>query len=327
MLLWSRDPIERTRRGHVDLPRLIEGNVALETFSVVTKVPATLNYRFNPGRLDVILPLAIAQRWPSDTWTSLQARAMYLAQKLADAAARSEGRLLEILSVADVEQLIARRRRGEEVVGALLLLEGLHGLDGRLEAIDELYRRGYRIMAPTHLFDNRVGGSAHGIHKGGLTEFGRRALAKMEETGIIVDLAHASPRLLDDVLEFATRPVIVSHTGVKGTCGGSRNLSDRHIRAIADAGGLIGVGFWRGAVCRGDVTAIVEAIRYVADLVGVNHVALGSDFDGAVSVPFDASGMLYLTSALIREGFTEDEIRKVMGENVLELLRETLPPY
>ncbi len=142
---------------------------------------------------------------------------------------------------------------------------------------------------------------------------------------MIVDLAHASPKLFDHVLDISTRPVLVSHTGVNGTCDNTRNLSDKQIRRIAQTGGVIGIGYWKKAVCGSDAESIAKAIRYAADLVGPNHVALGSDFDGAVRAAFDTTGIVLITEALMEQAFTESEIRKIMGENVFRVLKESLP--
>ena len=119
--------------------------------------------------------------------------------------------------------------------------------------------------------------------------------------------------------------VIVSHTGVDGTCPGERNLSDDHVKGIAAHGGIIGIGFWPGAVCGDDATAIARAIRHAVNVAGINAVALGSDFDGTVRTPFDASGLVYLTDALLEEGFSEDEIADIMGLNALEFFLRSLP--
>jgi microsomal dipeptidase-like Zn-dependent dipeptidase len=119
---------------------------------------------------------------------------------------------------------------------------------------------------------------------------------------------------------------VVSHTGVRATCDSPRNLSDRHIEAIAAQGGVIGVGLWERAVCGTTPAAAAQAMRHVADLVGVEHVALGTDFDGTVSVPIDAAGLPYLTAALLEAGFSPTDVRKIMGGNVVRVLRRTLPP-
>lgn len=142
---------------------------------------------------------------------------------------------------------------------------------------------------------------------------------------MVLDLAHASPRVIDDVWEMTTAPVVASHTGVRGTCDNQRNLSDDHVRRIAATGGLIGIAMFETAVCGNTLDDTACAMRYSADLVGVDHVAVGSDFDGAITAPIDASGMALLTEALVGQGFTEEEIAKIMGGNVLRVLREVLP--
>jgi microsomal dipeptidase-like Zn-dependent dipeptidase len=181
------------------------------------------------------------------------------------------------------------------------------------------------MMSPTHFFDNEVAGSAHGVNKGGLTEMGREMIRRMEAKQMIVDLAHASPRTIDDVLAMATRPVVISHTGVKGTCDNTRNVSDEHLRGIAKTGGVIGIGYWKMAVCGQDVQAIVRAIRHVVKVAGIEHVALGSDFDGAIGAIFDTTGLVKLTEALLADGFSEAEIELIMGGNTLRVLKATLP--
>jgi microsomal dipeptidase-like Zn-dependent dipeptidase len=289
------------------------------------KVPRTLSYESNDDRSDLITPLAIVQRWPPTTWSSLKERALYQARKLHQLAESLQGKLVVIETRRDLTDFIERRKQRPDVVGGLLAMEGMHPLEGKLENLEEFYRAGFRMMAPVHFFDNDLGGSAHGIKKGGLTDFGRQALKRMEESGIVVDVAHASPKMIDDILALANKPVVCSHTGVKGTCAGNRNLSDKHLRGIARTGGVVGIGLWAGAVCANDVRATARAMRYTANSIGVDHVALGSDFDGAITAPIDAGEMAQVTAALLEEGFSEDEIFKIMGGNVLRLLLAVLP--
>jgi membrane dipeptidase len=324
-LLWDRDLLARGERGHVDVPRLAEGGVALQFFTVVTKTPRGMNIERNDDRTDNITPLVVAQRWPVGTWSSLTARALHQARRLAEAAARSGGRLVFIKSAEDFARFVERRRSEPALVGAVLGVEGAHALDGRLENFDALFDAGVRMMAPTHFFDNEWGGSAHGTGKGGLTERGRELVRRMEARGVLVDLAHASERTFADVLRVAARPVVVSHTGVRGTCNNARNLSDEQLRGVAATGGVVGVGFWETATCGTDARSIARAARHAAGVAGVRHVALGSDFDGAVTTPFDTTGLAQITDALLAEGFTEEEVALVMGGNVARLLAATLP--
>ena len=288
-LLWARNPLTRADFGHVDVPRLIEGNVALQVYSAVTQVPTGRSYaRTEPGT-DLILWLGLVQRWPISTWSSRTERALYQARRLAEAAERSDGALTVIRTAADLDTYLARRVQEPNITAGLLAIEGLHALDGRIDNLDRLYEAGYRMMGLAHFFDNEVAGSAHGVEKNGLTQLGERVISRMTELSIIVDLAHASPRAINETLELVTQPVVVSHTGVAGTCPGPRNLTDEQIRRIALNGGVIGIGFFRGAICDIEPSAFARAVRYVADLVGVEHAALGSDFDGSVHTKFDGA--------------------------------------
>jgi membrane dipeptidase len=324
-LLWGRDLIRRGRRGHVDLPRLIEGNVALQMFTIVTKTPRSLNIERNDDHTDNIRLLALAQRWPARTYSSLLERALYQAERLDDLVQRSGGRLIQLRSAADLAAFLARRQSEPQLVGALLGVEGAHALDGDLANLDRLYDAVVRMIGLTHFFDNAFAGSAHGTHKGGLTDEGRALVRRMEEKRILVDLSHASARTIDDVLALAGRPVVVSHTGVKGTCDNQRNLSDAQLHRIARNGGLVGIGYWKFAVCGEDAAAIARAIRHAARVVGIDHVALGSDYDGAVTVPFDVSGVVLLTQALLDVGFSPKDIARIMGGNAVAFLAANLP--
>ena len=324
-LLWERDLLKRYDYGHSDLPRMLEGRLGLQVFSTVTKTPRGLNMESNGADSDNITLLAMAQRWPRETWNSLLQRALYQAQKLQDAAAGSDGRLVLIRTRADLANFIEAWGKDPRRVAGLLATEGLQPIEGKLENIDVLYDAGFRVAGLTHFFDNEVGGSAHGLEKGGLTPLGRQVITRLEEKSMLVDLAHASRPLIDDVLAMAKRPVLVSHTGVEGTCAGTRNLSDKHLQAIAATGGVIGIGYWSTAVCDTSVAAIVKAIRYAADKVGVEHVALGSDFNGTVHTPFDVTGLAQITEGLQGAGFDDTAIAAIMGGNVQRLLLASLP--
>ena len=325
-LLWSRDLLIRYDYGHSDLPRLQAGRVGLQVFSTVTKTPKNMNFERNPGDTDNITMLVMAQRWPQRTWGSLLERALYQSEKLHAAARASAGKMRIVRSRSDLSDLLKTQTPTSGLLAAVLATEGLHPLEGKLENVDKLFDAGFRITGLTHFFDNEIGGSAHGLDKGGLTPFGRQVIQRLEEKKILVDLAHASPRLIDDVLAMAQRPVLVSHTGVQGTCPGPRNLSDAHVKAIAGKGGVIGIAYFEGAVCDLSAAGILKAIRHAVNLVGVKHVALGSDFDGAIRVAFDTTGLVLLTQGLLESGFSESDIADIMGGNVQRLLLAQLPP-
>jgi membrane dipeptidase len=325
-LLWKRDLLERSDRGHIDLPRLIEGHYALQVFSSVTKSPKGQNYGSNGADSDTITSLTIIDLQPPATWTSLLARSLWHAKKLRRFAERSGGRLRLIRTPSDIDRLLADRQNGDSVVGGMLSVEGLQDIEGKIGNLDVLYAAGFRMAGLAHFFDNDVAGSMHGLKKGGLTPLGRQVVRRMETMGMIVDVAHASHATVADVLSMATRPVVFSHGGVQATCNVNRNLTDDEVVGVARTGGLIGIGYWKGAICSTDPKDAARAIAHVRDLVGIDHVGLGSDFDGSTTTGFDASQVVAITQALLNIGFSEADIRKVMGGNVLRVLRAGIAP-
>jgi microsomal dipeptidase-like Zn-dependent dipeptidase len=255
----------------------------------------------------------------------LKHRALYQAARLQQFTADSGGALTLVRTKSELAAYLEKRKTNPKITAGMLGIEGAQVLEGDPANVDAMFEAGYRYMSPAHFFDTEMGGSAHGVTKGGLTERGRDMVRRMESRRMIIDVAHASPQTLDDILQMAARPVIVSHTGVKGVCDNRRNLSDAQLRAIAGRGGLVGIGYWETAVCGADAAAVARAMRHAARVAGVEHIALGSDFDGAVAVPFDASGLVLLTDALINEGFSNDDIAKIMGGNALRFFAENLP--
>ena len=325
-LMWDRDLNDKASRGHMDLPRLQDGNVALQLFSSVTKTPKGQNYDGNSDKTDNITLLTIAQLQPVKTWNSLVERSLYHAQKRNAQVVASNGALKAIDTASQVENLIVGRQKDARAIGAMLTIEGLHNLAGKASNLDRLYDAGFRMAGLTHFFDNELAGSMHGMEKGGLTPFGRDIVRRMEAKGMIVDIAHLSHKSVADVFAMATRPVVSSHGGVQATCKVNRNLTDDEVRGVAKTGGVVGIGYWEGAICATSPRAAAKAMKHVRDLVGIQYVALGSDYDGATTVRFDTSQLVQVTQTLLDEGFTAEEIRAVMGGNALRVIRAGLVP-
>jgi membrane dipeptidase len=324
-LLFGRDLLRRGDRGHVDVPRLIEGRVALQVLSMAVKTPRGINIDRNDDSSDEILALALARRWPPSTWRRLLPRVLYLAGRAHGFAAASGGTFRVIETSADLVAYLADHAANPRITAGLLSIEGAHALDGDPANVDVVADAGIRMISPAHFFDTAFGGSAHGIEQHGLTPKGREMIRLMEARGVVLDVAHSSARTIDDALAVSTRPVVASHTGLRGVLDNARNLSDTHVDGIAATGGLLGIGFWPTASGGEDAEAIARSIAYAVDRVGAEHVALGSDWDGAVPVPFDAANTVQLTDALLDVGLDDAAIRAVMGENVLRLLEATLP--
>lgn len=324
-LLWGRDLTQKGSIGHVDFPRMREANVGLEMFTIVSKSPSGQNMKSNSAdTFDNITPLTIAKGVAPNQWFSLINRTLGQAESLHQFIEEEKGKVIFVHDKKSFEELISARTTDKTVVGAMLGIEGAHALEGSLENLEKVYEAGIRMIGPTHFFDNELGGSAHGENGAGLTDFGKSVIKRMNELNIFVDLAHCSPAIVEDVLEMTTKPVMVSHIGVQSVLDSQRNLSDDQIRNIAANGGIIGVAFFDMAVGVPEIDGIVATMKHIRDLVGVEYIALGSDYDGAVEVPFDITGLPLIVEALLKEGFTEEEIRAIMGENVKRFFLKNL---
>ena len=325
-MLWSRDLSVENDYGHIDVPRLQKGNVGLQMFTTVTKSPSGLNYDKNSADArDNITTLALAQRWPVKTWFSLTERALHQASKLHRLAAQYPNDLFVITSKQSLAEWLNLRSSNKKLIGGLIGTEGSHALDGKLENVQVLHKAGFRMMSLQHFFDNKLGASLHGVSQTGLTEFGREVIEEIRKQNIILDLSHSSEQVVREVLALNSGPVVISHTGFNGHCQAQRNISDELMRGIAAQGGLIAVGYWDSVLCDNDLDALVGSIKYGVNLVGEDHVSLGSDFDGTIEAIFDTSELAALTHALLEQGISEEQIRKIMGGNMLRFLEQMLP--
>jgi membrane dipeptidase len=343
-LKWDRDMLVRSEHGHVDLPRLKEGNVALQVFAMVTQSPVNLPWKdcLSADDPNHAAWLAAVQGRPV---RSTRARAFHQIDRFHDAVHRSRDtsgtELKAILNASELVQLVRARAEGADVIGGMLALEGGHWVgrgdpsEGavRLE-IQALFDAGLRCFAPVHRFDNPLGGSSEGCQRYGLTPAGMHAIMAAEAHGMVIDLAHASEETIADAARYLTEPFIVSHTGVRAVCEGvcrpDRNLSDDALRAILDSGGIVGIGFWTWAVGEG-VGNIPRAMEYVMEMAARRglepnrHVALGSDWDGSVISQIRAERLDVLTAVLDRHGFDRAAIADIMGRNVARLFARRLP--
>ena len=214
-------------------------------------------------------------------------------------------------------------------------LEGGHHLERSLEKLERLAGRGLRYLTLTHFVHNGIAQPAKmprlpffSVLRGapGLTRFGRALVRRCEELGVLVDVTHCSDRSFADVLGMATRPLLATHTGFRRFAPFERNLSDEQAREIARTGGVIGVITWSDLLGRDSVEAMADSIVHGASVAGAAHVGIGTDFDGWV---FSAEGIRdatqypALTELLIGRGFSEAELRGILGGNYLRVLGES----
>jgi membrane dipeptidase len=324
-LLWDRNLLKKINYGHVDVPRMQQANMAFQVFTIVSKVPAGINIEQNDDKSDQIALLSFAQLRPVSNWFSIKERALNQCRTLHEFANESDGKLRVVTSKTDLQKFISDRAKNKSLTSGMLGLEGAQPLEGDLSNLDEFYKAGVRYIGLAHFYDNEWAGSAHGMRKGGLTEIGKKLIKKMDSLHIMIDLAHSSQQTINDVFALHDGPVLVSHTGIKGVCNNQRNLTDEHLMEISRRNGLVGIGLWETAVCGKDAAATAKSIRYVADKIGVDKVALGSDWDGAIEAHFDVTGLPLLVGALEKENFTRSEVEKILGGNVRDFFLRNLP--
>jgi membrane dipeptidase len=303
-MLWNRGILERADRGHVDIPRLLEGNVAIQVFAAVTSVPAKSGMTVNDDYWDTIGSLDWFQNRPQFNEDQFTNRAIDQATRLKEQIRANPKEMRLITTRQELEDLLKERAAGNKVIGAILALEGAHALHGKPENLDKLYKHGYRMLGLNHFVENRLaGGGDEGAHQYGLTKLGGELVRKAFEKGMIIDVAHSSDETIHDVVEIANslkkpKPILVSHTGVRRTCDNNRNLGPAQVRGVQSTGGVVGVALFKKATCGRSVDHTARAMRSVIASTDINTVALGSDWDGFTAAAVGPSGLVLLTQAL-----------------------------
>ncbi|MDR5694752.1 MAG: dipeptidase [Armatimonadota bacterium] len=283
------------QEGHIDLPRLKAGGVDVQVFALY------------------IAP-------------EMAGRGYQRAVELIEAFHREIQRNREAIGHArTVEEIESLLQQGK--VAAVLAVENGDALEGRVENLDHLYAQGVRMLSLTWNHANALADGAREQVHGGLTPLGKDVIERMDELGMVLDVSHLSEQAFWQALEVAKGPVVATHSNAAALAPHPRNLTDEQLRAIAARGGVVGVNFYPEFLGRGDATveSVLEHITYMARVMGVDHVALGSDFDGISKTPAgleDVSKVPAITRGLLARGYTEEEVKKILGRNALRVFRE-----
>lgn len=331
----ERSFLERSERGHVDLPRAREGGLGGGFFAIFTASPSwERNIRpligpdgeEVPGGRAVDLPPKLPRR-------KALAYTLSVMSDLFRLEAASDGAVKVVRTAAEL-----RRCLDEGIFAVVLHFEGVEAIDTRLEALDVFHAAGLRSVGPVW---SRPNAFAHGVPfdfpRGpdtgpGLTAAGKRLVKACNRLGVMIDLSHLNEAGFWDVARLSDAPLVATHSCAWALASSPRNLTDAQLDAIRDSGGIVGVNFHKGFLrADGDadqetsLTEIVRHARYVADRIGVEHVGLGSDFDGA-QMPEDlgdVTGLPRLVDALGAAGFDAGDLRRIAHENWLRVLEAT----
>lgn len=293
-------PSDDSRNGHVDLPRLRAGGVNVQIFAL----------------------------WvDADNNTGLLRRCLDMLDAVTSEAARLSDDLHLIISADDIETV---EKTGK--IGVMLSIEDGAALERSLSALRAMYKLGVRAMGLTWNGRNELGeGVGAAVGRGrGLTPFGRDVVREMNRLGMVVDVSHLSEAGFWDVLDVSTEPIIASHSNARALCDHPRNLTDEQIKALAERGGVMGINFFVPFLRRdgqASIDDIVRHIDHIVGLVGPAHVGFGSDFDGISRTPTgaeDVGRLPAITEALLRRGYREDDVRGILGNNFLRVIRQIL---
>lgn len=231
----------------------------------------------------------------------------------------------KIVQVSNMAQL--RRAKDEGRQAFFLAIENGYAIANDIDNIDFFNNMGVKYITLCHNGDNLIADSAlrSKSTNGGLSSFGKEVVKRMNKLGILVDISHAADSTIDDVLNISSKPIVATHSCCRALCDHPRNLTDRHIKAIAQNGGVVQICIYRYFLSKKEsvsVKDIVAHVNHVVRLVGVDNVGIGSDFDGGGGIEgcMAENEMINITKALIAEGYSDIDIFKIMGGNFIRLL-------
>ena len=290
---------KRSEFGHIDLPRLSEGGINCQTFAISSVRSRTPPYALRTAmrQLDIF----------------------YMECK------KNEYKIELAKCYDDIMNSIGKRK-----VAALLSIEGADVIEGDLSMLRIFYRLGVRMVGLVHSRRNLIADGVADLRTGGgLSSFGVEVVEELDRLGIIIDISHLNDEGFWDLIELTTSPIIASHSSCRVICDHPRNLTDQQIIALVDRDSVIGINFAPSFIhpSYATIERVVDHIDHIVKLVGPEYVGLGSDFDGIASTPVgleDVSKMPNITRELIKRDYSEGDIRKILGENHLRLIKDVI---
>jgi membrane dipeptidase len=294
----------RAPAGHTDLQRLREGGVGAVFFAAYVAAEYTNGNRSAHRAIDMIDTVRhdIVERYPND---------------------------FQFARTAD--EIESAHKHGK--IAALIGIEGGHAIEDSLRLLRDYYRLGVRYMTLTHTNNNNWAGSSGSSDKPleqperGLTVFGKQVIGEMNRLGMMVDVSHVSDKTFWDALNSSSAPVFASHSSCRALCDVRRNMTDEMIAAMAKKGGVIQINFYCSFLTKDKTATLSDVVAHIDHAVkvgGVDHVGIGSDFDGIPCAPVgleDVSKFPNLTRALLEKGYSAGDIRKIYGGNLLRVMR------
>ncbi len=290
--------ISRATGGHTDIPRLREGMVGAQWWSVYIPFGAVEEGAAKTQLEQIDVARQFIEKYPEH---------------------------FELATTAeDVRRIFASGR-----IASMLRMEGGHAIENSLGALRAFYDLGVRYMTLTHNGDLDWADAHGGDHPhGGLTEFGREVVREMNRLGMLVDLSHVSDAVMSDALDVSEAPIIFSHSSVRALRDHTRNVPDFILRRLPENGGVIMITFVPSFLTD-DLPATIEDvadhIEHARDVAGIDHVGIGGDYDGITELPVgleDVSTYPELFAELSRRGWSEEDLRKLAGENALRVMRD-----
>ncbi|MCC8133619.1 MAG: gamma-glutamyl-gamma-aminobutyrate hydrolase family protein [Tannerellaceae bacterium] len=308
--------------SHTDTPMIFPGE-----FNIGRKEGGKVNLPFmEEGQIDACFMVAYIPQGARDDESLRQATAMAM-ERLSQVKKQEELNPARMKIAYTPQDLYSLKKEGEKAI--FLGIENGYAIGKELQNLSLFQQTGVSYITLCHNGDNDICDSARGKHEwGGLSPFGKEVIREMNRLGIMIDLSHAAESTFYDVLRESQVPVIASHSSARALCDHPRNLSDEQLKAIAEKDGVVQVCIYKGFLNpeedKASLTNIIQHINHIVRIAGIDHVGIGSDFDGDGEVIGCRAGneLINITVRLLEEGYQEEEIKKIWGKNLMRVLTE-----